>query len=935
MTLIISAVLVPIVIAGVCVWAGWQSSSRLHHGQGVVVNLDEPVRNGSTVQALGNQLSAQLVDLSGPDFQWIFGTSTSDAESGLASGRYSVAVVIPDNFSQTLLAKDGQRSVLTLQTSPVANEDQKSIASSLAQAAQRGLARQLGNAALDNVYVTFGQLDKDLVTASTNAQGAASSAVALNVGLTQATTQTSEVAAVTKQVSQNSNTVANDAQVANQQVVQNSTAGTAGAAAAVAAVVVAKAHAGVAAGAAAQTGSVSSALSAAKANATTANAAIAQQAQTARQLAASATSLGNTASAAGQQAAAWQQTINAAVAAQGQLSAQLQGVQSGATQTTTQLATLTGKLQQGTTVSLSGNQQAKAQLASAAQSLRTQAAANRATAQAIRQLKSGGAANTQAVSEALNTLLTWTTGSIPAPVITGTACPEELLTSAASEHIPPGQLKQFCEVVYVAGLKAGFDAGYARAQTNVRPMVQAAKSALASIGGSAGPVQGAEALAQQNEVVATQLTSLAGQFTQLAAGLPTSTTAPTDPQVLSLLSQVSASAGGVSQNLTSVVAQSQRNSQAVAGLPNVPSAQQLTTSLHGITSAAQQQNQQVAAISSQLGAVSSGLAKLSASVQQASNQASGVTRQAQTTSSGAANLASQLVSLQQQLAAASNQGGGTAAQTTKVANNAQQLSQQAGTAASAASGLAGTMKQVGSAGQAVGSQTKTTADQVKHTSTTASQQTNSQPVTGTLTTTRSESTAHPNVQWVTPLLALAMWLGAMAMYLLFRPITAAARASSASPWQLVWSLLALGLAVGAIQAVTMTVLAAALMKLNAVETLAIGGALLLAGLANILVNFALAAGLGGVGRVISVLLAMVAGLSLVTNALPQTLDTLRAVSPVSPAVDAMRAAVTGADGFGASFDHLIWWALGGLVLSSLLVLRARVAAPVLKTTQPA
>lgn len=181
----------------------------------------------------------------------------------------------------------------------------------------------------------------------------------------------------------------------------------------------------------------------------------------------------------------------------------------------------------------------------------------------------------------------------------------------------------------------------------------------------------------------------------------------------------------------------------------------------------------------------------------------------------------------------------------------------------------------------------------------------------------------PTTAWASLLLVLALWLGALATFTIVKPLDGRLALSTASSGVLIWRALRPGLIVAAAQAVVLTAIGAGVLGLALPQAAALAGFLLLAGAAFVLVNHALAAWLGNAGRLIAVAFAVLTTVLAVTSAVPAFFDTMRPVSPVSPALDGLRAIVTEAPGAPAAVFTLLGWAVVAFGASALAVLRRR------------
>ncbi|MBO0609536.1 YhgE/Pip domain-containing protein [Myceligenerans salitolerans] len=170
---------------------------------------------------------------------------------------------------------------------------------------------------------------------------------------------------------------------------------------------------------------------------------------------------------------------------------------------------------------------------------------------------------------------------------------------------------------------------------------------------------------------------------------------------------------------------------------------------------------------------------------------------------------------------------------------------------------------------------------------------------------------------------LALWLGALGVMLVFPPVPFGARGSTRGPLRLALGALALPAAIGVVTgAVTGAILAA-------VEGLDAGGwaAAITVGtlvsVAFVVVNQALAAGLGHVGRGISLVIAVLVIAAGVVSTAPAGLRGLAAFLPVGAAQEALAAITEGSGGLSAACAALVVWALAALAATTLAVSRSR------------
>ena len=105
--------------------------------------------------------------------------------------------------------------------------------------------------------------------------------------------------------------------------------------------------------------------------------------------------------------------------------------------------------------------------------------------------------------------------------------------------------------------------------------------------------------------------------------------------------------------------------------------------------------------------------------------------------------------------------------------------------------------------------------------------------------------------------------------------------------------------------------------------LAVSGVLILAGLTFVGINHALVAWWGGIGRLVSVLFAVVTTAAALTGAAPGVFAALRPFSPLTPALDAIRAIVTESSGAVTSTLVLVGWSILAFTFSAIAIARRR------------
>ena len=194
----------------------------------------------------------------------------------------------------------------------------------------------------------------------------------------------------------------------------------------------------------------------------------------------------------------------------------------------------------------------------------------------------------------------------------------------------------------------------------------------------------------------------------------------------------------------------------------------------------------------------------------------------------------------------------------------------------------------------------------------------------------SDGASYSDIATTTLLVVLALWLGGLAAFVVLRPVTTRVLASMKPSWRLAFEALGPAAAIGAVQAVVLSIVLQRLLDLNAGATAALVPFAVLTAVTFAAVNQALVAALGGLGRFLSVLAAVVVTAGALTAAAPALFGTIAPYLPLTPALQGMRALVSDGGGIGPAVGVLVGWLLLGLSVSVLSVARLRMvpaAAP--------
>ena len=199
-------------------------------------------------------------------------------------------------------------------------------------------------------------------------------------------------------------------------------------------------------------------------------------------------------------------------------------------------------------------------------------------------------------------------------------------------------------------------------------------------------------------------------------------------------------------------------------------------------------------------------------------------------------------------------------------------------------------------------------------------------VTNPVTSERPTS-AFADVATTTFLAVIALWIGALATYLVLRAVSARVLTSMKSSWRIAAGGLLPGAVTAAVQAAALTLVLFLLLDLSAAQTGKLLPFALLSGLAFVAVNHALVAWFGGVGRFISVVLVVLAAAGAITSAVPALFDVVEPFLPLTPALEGFRAIASGGTGGGGAVGLLLAWLVVGTAASVLAVARRRMVSP--------
>ncbi|WP_299036053.1 YhgE/Pip domain-containing protein [uncultured Pseudokineococcus sp.] len=184
---VVALALVPVLYAGLYLWANHDPYERLDQVPAALVVEDEGATTGGVLLSVGSQLAGDLEEDGTFDWQR---TDAADAAEGVREGRYEASLLVPATFSADLASVQEavsagepappRQAQLQLTTNDATSYLGRTIAERVVAATQDAVAAQVGEQAASSFLVGFSTVSQQL-------QQAADGAGALAEGLGQAT----------------------------------------------------------------------------------------------------------------------------------------------------------------------------------------------------------------------------------------------------------------------------------------------------------------------------------------------------------------------------------------------------------------------------------------------------------------------------------------------------------------------------------------------------------------------------------------------------------------------------------------------------------------------------------------------------------------------------------------------------------------------------
>ncbi len=501
-------------------------------------------------------------------------------------------------------------------------------------------------------------------------------------------------------------------------------------------------------------------------------------------------------------------------------------------------------------------------------------------------------------------------------------------------------LGQQLTTTYLQNVFIGFDTLHGK-------LTEAADGAGKLASGAQSLTGGAQQLASGAGQLDTGATSLASGSAQLASGLDTlasqtsssatsaAAAVPGAQQLASGLSALSAGVNGTGGLASGTASLSSGASQFEAGLSGFLS--QISTLAVDCKAGQQAKCDELfTAIAEQPTTAAAGTPGLMGSAAALAQGAAGLDAAVNTGVNGAPSLASSTAQL---AAGGKSIADGAASSVTglrtlasylaKSASAAHQLASGATALASGASQVSSGATSLGSGADSIASGTSSLADGLGQAAAQVPASTAEQAKTlaGVVADPVAASNGNTSLfgsSSVPFLIVVALWLGGLATFLVLGAQPARALGSTRSSLSLALRAFAPAALIGAIQGVVLTASMAAVLNLSPGGWVAFGAVAALAGVVFAAVNQGLVAVFRGVGRFVSVVIAVVALATVVVSTVPAVLDSLFGLLPPSPALGALQAVATGSGSVLGPVVLLVVWALAGLGLTVAAIARHRV-----------
>lgn len=179
--------LIPLLYAGVYLYANWNPENNLDSVDAALVNTDQPADFDGETRTIGDDVAEELLDDAA--FAWHPVDSVEAAAEGVEDGTYQFAFVIPADFSEALASpssfEHAEQATLEILTNDANNYLVSDIARALADQVHTSVAEEVGEETADAMLTGFGRIHHQLVDAAEGATELYDNAGNLSSGLAE------------------------------------------------------------------------------------------------------------------------------------------------------------------------------------------------------------------------------------------------------------------------------------------------------------------------------------------------------------------------------------------------------------------------------------------------------------------------------------------------------------------------------------------------------------------------------------------------------------------------------------------------------------------------------------------------------------------------------------------------------------------------------
>lgn len=165
---VVGLALIPLLYAGVYLYANWDPYGNMDQVDAALVNLDQGSEVDGEHRTLGDDVVEDLVE--DGSFGWQMVSTREEAEQATARGDHHFALIIPEDFSAALTSpadlESAERAQLEIVTNEANNYLLSSIVEVLANELHEAVSEEVGRETADQMLTGFGQIHQQLLEAA-------------------------------------------------------------------------------------------------------------------------------------------------------------------------------------------------------------------------------------------------------------------------------------------------------------------------------------------------------------------------------------------------------------------------------------------------------------------------------------------------------------------------------------------------------------------------------------------------------------------------------------------------------------------------------------------------------------------------------------------------------------------------------------------------